>query len=114
MSLTTTQERALDFLRIFDERKALYDSANKAIETLNPDFPSLVNLIDPVLEASIVTMLDAVLGDEIASYYLYEAKHMTDGGLIIEADGRSLTIRTVDDVRAYVTGRSTPPAGTEG
>lgn len=101
MTLTEAQERALETLKIFHERRSLYDSANKSIKGLNPDFPSLVNFIDPDLETSIVKVLDVVLGDEIASYFLNEIPFMKDGGLITY-DGKIWLIKTFDDVRAYV------------
>ena len=103
--MTDLQERALEALNVFDERRALYDSANKAVKALNPDFPSLVNFIDPAIETSVVKVLDLVLGDEIASYYLNEVSHMKEGGRI-EENGKVWLIRTVDDVRAYVAGRA--------
>lgn len=112
MSLTEIQERALETLEVFDARNALYKSANAAVKALNPDFPSFVNMIDPAIETAIVKVLDAVLGDEIASYYINEVQFMKGGGSITE-NGKTWSIKTVDDVRAYVTGRSTPPAGTE-
>lgn len=111
MSLTEIQERALEMLEVFDARNALYKSANTAVKALNPDFPSLINMIDPEIETSLVKVLDSVLGDEIASYYINEIQFMKGGGSITE-NGKTWPIKTVDDVRAYVTGRSAPPAGT--
>lgn len=105
MGLTTAQERALETLQTFDERKVLYKAANDAIKATNQDFPSLINMIDPAIETSIVKVLDAVLGDEIASYYINEIQFMNDGGSITE-NGKTWRIKTVDDVRAYVVSRA--------
>lgn len=100
--MTPAQESALEMLAIFDDRKILYDSVNKVIKNLNPDFPSLVNMIDVKIETSMLKVLDAVLGDEIASYYLNEVPFMKDGGHIIETNGVKWLIKSLDDVRAYV------------
>lgn len=105
MRLTEAQERALETLDVFDKRRLLYDTVNQSIKDLNPDFPSLITMIDEKIETSIVNVLDSILGAEIASYYLNECRFMKDGGYIIE-DGKKWPIRTVDDVRAYVTGRA--------
>lgn len=105
MKLTEAQERALEMLQTFDERKALYKAANAAIKATNPDFPSLINMIDPAIETSMLKVLDAVLGDEIASYYINEIQFMKDGGSITE-NGKTWRIKTVDDVRAYVVSRA--------
>lgn len=105
MRLTDAQLRALEALEVFDSRNVLYTSANAAVKALNPDFPSRINMIDSAIETSIVKVLDAVLGDEIASYYLNETKLMGDGGSITE-NGKTWRIKTVDDVRAYVAAQS--------
>ncbi|WP_441280367.1 hypothetical protein [Tardiphaga sp. 862_B3_N1_1] len=47
-------------------------------------------------------VLDAVLGDEIASYYVHEVPFMNGDAYIIEKNGIKWPIRSVHDVRAYV------------
>lgn len=92
---------ALNTLEVIVARSAEYAAANKAIKSLNPDFPSLVTVIDPKIETAVVKLLDGILGDAIASYFLYEVSHMKDGGKIVENDVE-WPIKSMDDVRAYV------------
>lgn len=92
---------ALAALAVIDERWREYEAINRSIEALQEDFPSLVQMIDTKIYRAVVTALDAVLGDEIASYFLDEARNMRNGGRIVEANGTEWPIKTIDDVRAY-------------
>lgn len=96
------REAALNLLRIMHQRRMQYDSVNAGIKRLQPDFPSLVTMIDIDIEREAVRLLDVVLGDEIASYFLYVI-NMKDGGSITELDGVEWPIKSVEDVEAYVT-----------
>lgn len=100
--MTEAQEKALETLQVFDERRLLYDLTNRAIKNLNPDFPQIITMIDAALETSMLKVLDAVLGDEIASYYVNEVPFMKGSAYIIEPNGVKWPIISVDDVRAYV------------
>lgn len=46
-------------------------------------------------------LLDAILENEVASYYLHECQTMNGGGEIKE-NGKRYPIRNIDDVRKYV------------
>lgn len=100
--MTEAQEKALETLEIFDDRRALYDSVNKAIKQLNPDFPSILTMVDVKIETSLLEVLDAILGDGIASYYVNEVPFMKNEAYIIELDGVKWPIGSIDDVRRYV------------
>lgn len=93
---------ALDALAVLAKRFDQYDTLNRAVKDLQGDFPTIVQCIDADVCGAVMKALDAILGDEIASYYLHEARTMRDGGSIIEATGREWPIRNLDDVRAYV------------
>lgn len=95
------KQMALDTLQVLFDRRTAYDAVNKEIKGLNPDFPSLVTVVDPKIETAVVKLLDAILGDFVASYFLYECWHMKDGGKIVENEVE-WPIRSMDDVRAYV------------
>ena len=99
---TNAREQALAMLDILDERRAKYEDVNKRIRALNPDFPGLLICIDPSVETAIIGLLDTILGDGIASYYLNEVPSMEGGGYIRERDGTEWPIRSTEDVRAYV------------
>jgi hypothetical protein len=59
--------------------------------------------MDYALYEPLFSLLDAILGhNEIASYYFWEARTMKDGGTITEKDGKSWTLKTVDDLRKYL------------
>lgn len=103
--MTPAQHKALLLIGMMDARQGVYDAANAALKKVNQDFPATVEMIDGNVYRRLVEMLDEVLGDTIASYYLDEVRTMKDGGSITENDGRVWPIRNVDDVAAYV-GRS--------
>jgi hypothetical protein len=83
------------------DRDIKYKNINRTLADLQGDFHSVINPIDTAVERAIVATLDAVLGDQVASYFLYEVRMMKDGGRIIE-NGREWPIRNIDDVRSYV------------
>lgn len=80
------------------------DALNKKITKFSgdPDFrPYNIYPIHGELQEYYISMCDALLIDNIASYYYYEANHMKDGGHIV-VDGREYPIRTLEDVKYYV------------
>lgn len=94
------KQKAVEVMWRWEQAKAQYDDINKTLAVLNPDFPPRVEMIDGRLEQTVVALLDEVLGDEIASYYLYECSLMKDGGRIVD-NGKEWPIKTLDDVLAY-------------
>lgn len=107
MTETTLVKQALGLLRIWEARREAYHKVNAQWRELQGDFPSLVQMVDVKIESAIVAMLDAILGDELASYYLYEVHSMRHrkGGLIV-VDGVEHKLRSVDDVERYIKWRS--------
>lgn len=65
------------------------------------DFPTTLRSMTPVLEKAFIGVLDEVLEDEIASYYLYEANSMKGGGKIIENE-KEWPIKDISDVKRFV------------
>ncbi len=59
-----------------------------------------ITLCHPLIIENHVKLLDEILGDNIASYYFYEASLMKDGGFI-EDNGVKYPIRSVKDVITY-------------
>lgn len=96
------KELALAAMETIFTRRALYDEVNQGIKKLNPDFPQTMTAVDTEIEMATVKVLDEILGETIASYFLYEACSMKTGGRIIERSGAEWPIETVAHVRAYV------------
>lgn len=95
------KEQAISLLNTLDKRKKKYDKINKSIRELQGDFPTYAQDIDTEIEAGLVKLLDAILENEVASYYLHECQTMNGGGEIKE-NGKRYPIRNIDDVRKYV------------
>ncbi len=72
-------ESALHTLAVMADREIEYKAINQSLAILQGDFHAVVNPIDPAVEKAVVDTLDSILGDEIASYFLYEVRHMKGG-----------------------------------
>lgn len=96
------KELAIQLLSNMHEEYKRYDRCNKLMRGIEPDFPMTVFPINGILSKRTVELIDAILGDDIGSYFLWEASTMMDGGRIIEVDGTEWPIRTIEDVRAYL------------
>ncbi len=95
------QANAIRVLRSLRTAKAKYDRLNDFVsKTINDDFAPVFTSCDARLETEVVKLLDAILGDEIASYWLYECTRNFEGKII--KDGTEYQIRTIEDVIAYV------------
>jgi len=98
------KEAALQALETIDRVQKAYDLLNRHImeTTQDKDFGhGTINAMAPDIENAVVKLLDEVLGDTIASYFLYECSVMKDGGFVQEGDN-DYRIKTIDDLRAYV------------
>lgn len=110
------KELACQMLSNLNEEFQRYERCNKLIRDIEPDFPATMFPINGILSARLVDMLDYILGDTIASYFLYDApsKNM-GGGKIFETDGKEWPINSIEDVRAYVfRDKPTPSQKNEG
>lgn len=96
----TLQQQAISAMRVIIERRDAYEKINEDIRKLQPDFPQRVQCADSVIEAAFVDLLDEILGDTLASYFLYEMPK--DGGLIQHKDGTEYRIKTLEDLLKYV------------
>ena len=65
-------EEALQALNLFELRREKNEDINDHIRKVYPEFPPLVQHMDDISEAAFVKLLDAILGGDLASYYLYE------------------------------------------
>lgn len=99
---TNLRSLALETLSTIHEEQKRYDQANAVIREIESDFPITIIPMSDTCNTSVVKLLDAILGDEIASYFIDEAVNMKDGGNVIETDGKEYPIRNIEDVEAYV------------
>ncbi|OWK35193.1 hypothetical protein [Fimbriiglobus ruber] len=95
-------QHALSTLSVLYHEEQRYREANRVLRGLDTDFPVKAQAASGTILKSVVDLLDEILGDAIASYFLFEATNMKDGGKIIEADGREWLIHSLEDVKAYV------------
>lgn len=98
---STVCSRAIALLNILHQRRQKYDGINRFLSKEIEIEPMTIHACDEKLESAIVDFLDWILGDEIASYWLYECDCRPDGGRI-EFEGKDYPIKTIDDVIAYV------------
>jgi hypothetical protein len=104
------KELAIQLLSNLHEEYKRYERVNKLIKQVEIDFPITIFPINDVLSQRVVDLIDKILGEDIGSYFLYEATNMKDGGSITEKDGAYWPIKTIDDVRAYL---RMPPTNSE-
>jgi hypothetical protein len=101
MTLTHTAlcSKALKTLKALHEAHQKYDKVNDYLrKEIGGDFcPTL--LVNEQVEDQVVKLLDFILGDEIASYFMYEC---TPNSGSIKHNGKEWKIRTIDDVAKYV------------
>lgn len=96
-----TKQLALEVLEVIYNRRKQYDALNSKIRKIQTDFPNYIQDIDIEVEAIVVKLLDYILGDEIASYWLYEASDMKNGGMIVICE-KEYPIKTFEDVIKFV------------
>lgn len=92
---------AIEVLRKIDGCRQRHTEAVAALSDLHEDFCWL-SPIPTAVESAVVGMLDAILGEALASYYLYECDRSP--GRIIEG-GNEWPIASVDDLVAYLSVR---------
>ena len=99
--ISKQQEQALRLLSVIESREIQYSEVNKSLGDLQGDFSYRIEYMDAAISTEVFSLLDSVLGDEIASYHYFGARNMKEGGLI-KANGRDFPIRSIRDVREYV------------
>ena len=103
MSLTIQQEKALELLALLEKREELYSNVNKTIKDLQKDFAGLLNVLDCELYDPVIALCDAVLGEQLASYYWWECRNRVGGRAgCIEINGEQWRISSLQDVRAFM------------
>lgn len=106
-ALTVEQSLCLSILELMETRRASYELINDSLRGLQGDFPTLVKYIDGETENKFVDLLDAILGDDLATYYLYEVSgpyglRERSGGGSYTINGREWIIKTIADVAKFI------------
>jgi len=95
------KKEALALLKLLHAKQKKYEKLNDKIRNLIPEFTPYVQSIDDDYFTGVTKLLDDILGDELASYLLFE----TDGSdkyYYHLKDGKKFPIRNVDDIIKYM------------
>ena len=95
------KKEALALLKLLHAKQKKYEKLNDKIRNLIPEFTPYVQSIDDEYYSGVTKLLDDILGDELASYLLFE----TDGSdkyYYHLKDGKKFPIRNVDDIIKYM------------
>jgi hypothetical protein len=99
--MTPLQQTALKVLATLEQRTRRYNAINDGLRSLQGDFCSYVPMCDHLIQEQVVKLLDEILGDELASYYLYDCRMSENGGAFHE-DGKEYRFRVIEDIEAYL------------
>ena len=94
------KKEALALLKLIHAKEKKYRKLNEKVKELQRDFPTHIQSIDDEYFTGTANLLDNILGDELASYLLWE----TDGSdkyYIIYKEKKFL-IRNVNDIIKYM------------
>lgn len=80
----------------FEEGKL--DSINSNLRDMFGDFSPVLSLATDNIQNNLVDILDLILGEKLASYYLYECGGQ---GRITEKDGTEWPITSLDELKTY-------------
>ena len=86
------------------DQKEKYDKINEEIKKLQPDFSSLVNFVDGKILDKLIKLIDEILGEKLASYFL-ECQSMKGGGKITIDNREVFSIRNIKDLEFYLENR---------
>jgi hypothetical protein len=88
------KKEAFALLKLLHAKEKKYIKLNQKIRKLQGDFPTHIQSIDEEYYAEVVKLLDLIIGDEWASYLLFEC----DPEGSVELNGKKFRIRNVDDI----------------
>lgn len=94
------QEKALDTLSVIEKQRKKYEEVNDQLRKISQDFPPYVEAFDHDSFSSVVDLLDEILGDELASYYLFDAPVSGNGAIFI--DDKEYPINSIEDIKKYL------------
>lgn len=98
--ITPLQDQAIKLIELIEKKDKEYRKVNALIHKLQGDFSCHIEIMNEKIHSEVIQLIDNILGDTIASYYLYECSGQ--GGSVTEHDGTEYKIKTLNDVRNYV------------
>jgi hypothetical protein len=96
------REAALVIIEKLMEAQPAFDALNEQMSILNSGTTTMFAPMAECVADKVVDLLDIVLGEELASYFLYDCQCMGDGGSIKEIDGTVWPLKTIANLRTYV------------
>jgi len=101
MDMNKIQKEALALLRLLHAKQKKYSKLNDKIRDLIPEFTPYIQSIDDEYYAGAVGLIDKILGDELASYLLFETDG-SDSYYYQLKEGKKFPIRSVNDIIKYM------------
>jgi hypothetical protein len=95
------KKEALALLRLLHAKQKKYSKLNDKIRDLVPEFTPYIQSIDDEYYTGVAKLLDEILGDELASYLLFEVDG-SDRYFYQLKNGKKFLIRNVDDVERFM------------
>ncbi len=96
------KKEALALLRLLHAKQKKYRKLNDKIRELQGDFPTHIQSIDDEYYSGVTKLLDEILGDELASYLLFEVDGSDRFYYQLNGDDKKFPIRNVDDIVKYM------------
>lgn len=72
LKLPAIVQRVLLLIDQIERDNEAYEKINRQIITLQPEFSSFIQYIEPRLYDNLTYLFDEILGDDLASYYFFE------------------------------------------
>ena len=102
------QKQALKALDVIHKKEKKYRELNTQARELQGDFPTHIQSIDSEYMSEFIGLLDEILGDELASYLLFE----TDGSKAyyyqLADEEKKFYIRNTKDIETFIKWRDKP------
>ncbi len=96
------KKEALALLKLLHTKQKKYEKLNDKIRNLIPEFTPYVQSIDDEYYSGVTKLLDDILGDELASYLLFEVDGSDRFYYQLNGDDKKFPIRNVDDIVKYM------------
>ena len=100
-NMNKIKKEALALLKLLHAKQKKYEKLNDKIRNLIPEFTPYVQSIDDDYLTGVTKLLDEILGDELASYLLFETDG-SDSYYYQLKENKKFPIRNVDDIIKYM------------
>lgn len=93
------KKEILDFIKFYSKKQKKFNKINNEFEKFEFSSFKKFNLIDSEIEERLFHLLDTILGDQIASYFLFCSNQK--GGGILEVGSTKYQIKNLNDLENY-------------